>query len=271
MPAPTRIDDSRLDPNWLRYNGELVDYLNSDIAHNHAESCRWGEVLEIRGFLYPRSTAALTRTMIEQRARSVDDVARLGDAFLIPNGVFRISWGSNTERFNIHIVQDGDLRGQRVIKRWVDGRFKAFASLTAFGEMKLWRRFESHRGLEYVDAAAVLLRAIRTAGRGRLFSDRSIEYYPTGQAVHHIEFTPRCERCNAESDDFDAYGYCDSCRFASPERQILVHLETTTSGLPRRTNTVPTEDGASVGRNEQPSQRATRNLLMSEVSGTEVR
>jgi hypothetical protein len=209
---------TNLDPAWFSAFPQVVSILSDPAVRFHADMQRYSDVLGSSLTLTVEQTAAVEALATQLAGRSIDDVATEFDGWNVPNGVYEVTGISETHRYNVHLVTSGDLTGQRVLKRYIDGRYKAFAYITRRGEMKLWRRFASDAEETYVTMAEELLMLVHDIGRDRLFSERSL-HFP--QRAVTIEFTPRCFHCNAQSEG-STEGACpsDFCQVEHPRYRI---------------------------------------------------
>jgi hypothetical protein len=277
MPITT---SSRFDPAWVTAFPDVLAALSSPMAQANGMLDRYQRVLDYAYHLTVPQTADAQRIITEIQVRPANDVAQEYDAWNVPNGVYEVSCVSETFRYNIHLVTSGDLAGQRVLKRYVDGRYKAFAYITRIGTMKLWRRFAADDEATYVVMAEEFLQAVREIGRDRLFSERS---FRIPSRALSIEFTPRCFHCNTQYAHSGIFNDCCSeaeCNGAHPASLI---------DMPDRWVDVEAQRREAEARREQLEQQrrelaaaeqqrtaeriaaARQRLLRSEVTPAEIR
>lgn len=209
---------------------------------------------------------------------SIDSVAGVYEGYALPNGVFNVLLHDRTiiESFNIHTVQRGELSGQRVIKRKVNGRFKAFGFVTNNSNIKLWRRYEDQENEPQFLLAKALVAHLRNY-------DESVISW------HSYNFNPRCRRCNVEISSRNWYdeseqrpNFCSSCATThSPaqlygrmgeeaRRDVLGGVRFEQEYRSMMEVNAPSPNATSVTIVEPPS-APRRNLLMSENDPTIVR
>lgn len=207
---------------WADANPSLVAVLNDPALYrHHADLVHYKNLFSHYSYLTESQTNDLQRAIALFEARDENDVAGEFDGWQVPNGTYSITLDADiTYRYNVHLVREGTLAGQRVVKRYEDGRYKAFAFLTRKGDLKLWRRFEGDAHEDYVLVAKLLLEGVTFLGRDALFESSSA-CYRAPNATYLIEFSARCSRCNrADLLECD-FGYCHGCRYQSPANRIL--------------------------------------------------
>lgn len=197
-----------------------------------------------------------------------DEVAGLYEGNALPNGVWNVLLSDQmaTEVFNIHTVQEGVLSGQRIVKRKIDGRFKAFGFITCNSKIRFWRPYREHENEAHFQLAEALFAHLRSY-------DGSVHW-------HSYSFAARCRRCNVQISR-DSYndptratsGFCFSCATTHSPAQLYGRMgEEARRDVYRSMMEVnaPPPNATSVTIVEPPS-APRRNLLMSENDPTIVR
>lgn len=274
-----------LDPAWRDAFPNVLTILQDERIKHHGDLARYGEVLAYSHYLSAEHTAQVESVASALNGRSSHDVAGELEGWGVPNGVFEVTGISETFRYNVHLVTSGDLAGQRVLKRYIEGRYKAFAFITRTGTMKIWRRFVADLDEAYVTTAEELLHVIREVGRDRLFSERSFRI-PTRAMT--VEFTPRCFHCNAQQvvSNATCQGSCGQydCIDAHPAARISLlpvwvdreaEREIARRAAQERRERLEAQRAALAAQEAQRAaervQRARERILRSEITPTEVR
>jgi len=153
------------------------------------------------GVLPDNDVERLTGWFASEVEMAPESPAQAWNAINVPNGDFTVENSTVRFDFRIHLVQEGQLAGQRVLKiRGANARiYSGFATITRSGGMKLWRRFERDSGERYVFAAEVLLERLRQLNSGvppHISSSQHLEGELHTEGEWTIRFAHRCSLCN---------------------------------------------------------------------------
>lgn len=215
MPNITGLNSVEFAQTWP----DVAEYLMTD----HAPIAMRQHFVAQGNTLTADQALEMRRRIEEMVAISPDSPALVFDALEIPNGEYTVTRrGEYSETFNfrVHLVQDGSLSGQRIVKvKRNDGIYRGFAFVTKAGGFSLWRRFEREADEEYVTVARIALSAI--GDWNRTFQAHSSQASTRAQwaqrpftlemsdVTYAVTFQHRCTRCNAEVDFDGGEGDCD--------------------------------------------------------------
>lgn len=171
--------------NWLRDYDGTVPFL---------ESVR--DQYRNRDYLSHRQYQAVERNyirMVEEGQEDLElpDPAEADDQPLIRNGVYAVNAESTTLEFQLYTATQGSLVGKRLVKRMVDGRWKAFGFLTKEGELRLWQRYIADEGMLYVKHATLLVGLLRrySSTFDEAIYQATVNGEFAAQAVFHASYT----------------------------------------------------------------------------------
>lgn len=184
-----------------------------------------GRNYALHGFLSEHATNQLAGFLDRDRAYNAEEPARMWDAMYVPNGDYQVQVTEGRQQqgvfdFRIHLVRDGSLRGQRIIKYRREGtsNFRGFAFVTRTGGFRLWTRFASDVDEAYVNAAILLVRALGQVDDDLHDTSSPLVWSGEGRTLR-IAWAQRCAVCNNLASNFDTpyVAFCATHRTVVPD------------------------------------------------------